>query len=345
MDPEGCADDPTGVAMREIPLSRLWWNATPWISEHGVLRRRFYNPALRSWSWGDVVRPSYLRDRLGYHLDGRFVGLEQAIALAWVQRRAPMPRLVRVELIDPAAGVVAHNLCYADERHCEGDDDDDGEAGASDAEEEDYEERWTELNCQVGIVPYRDSGYRVSNRGRIRRPDGRIEPGVCGLGLSRYCRIGALGYIPIAATAALFEPGRQRFSRPPPRIRNLLVLLKYADDCSVGALAQRLRVRPATVWTYALEAIRHVSSETAARLVRRLRCVPHEGTPLEVALRAIVRRRPELLGARLTPLVGLVTRELAADPDWRCNAFRHAETAAVRALLQREAAKERALAE
>ena len=135
------------------------------------------------------------------------------------------------------------------------------------------------------------------------------------------------------------------FSRPPPRIRNLLVLLKYADDCSVGALAQRLRVRPATVWTYALEAIRHVSSETAARLVRRLRCVPHEGTPLEVALRAIVRRRPELLGARLTPLVGLVTRELAADPDWRCNAFRHAETAAVRALLQREAAKERALAE
>ena len=326
MDADGVEEDPNGEAMREIPSRRLWWNVTEWITETGTLRKRFYNPASQEWSWGEVVVPVYVRDRMGYRIRGQFRTIEHAIALAWVPRQTSMTRLRPVVLRDPSQGIIAHNIRYADQADVEEELSSDEESDNRDI----YGELWIPLACKIGVVPCRECGLQVSNFGRIRHSSsGLILRSFLAIG--NFCRVPNIGLIPMDATRALF--GKSRTEKPPPRIRNLLILLKNSEDISIDALAARLKLKKNTVWTYVHQAMRYVSSASAGSIIEKLLCKPF---PLEHAMRDIVSRNPSLLTTRLTPLVEIVTHELAGDPDWRCNPFRYAEVSALRMLLQRE---------
>lgn len=310
--------------MREVPNKKLWWDAVYFVSETGMLRRRYYNPMMRTWVWGDAITPRFVRDRLGYRINGQFHTIEQAIALAWVKRRIATKHLCRVVLKDPREGVIAYNLKYADEDDCE--------SGSESSEDEEgvQDEVWKDLKCKIGIVPCENAQMQVSNLGRVRSADGTIHCGTVGAGLSRFVRVSNVGLIPIDATKALFDGSR--YEKPPPRIRNILILLKHCD-LSIEMLAQRLKIKESTAWLYVTQGMRYVSTQSAQHYLRKLLQKSH---PLEHALRNIFLRQPHLLTSRLTPLVGIVNREMAADPDWPCNRFRFAEVAALRMQMQRE---------
>lgn len=317
---------PADETFREIPSPKLWWNSAYWINETGTLRKRFYNPRTKEWVWGDIVNPISRKDRVGYCLHGQFRSVEQAIALAWVRRKAPMRRMRRVSLRDPTAGVIAYNLFYCDE---------DGASSEEEEEEEPQEdlpdEEWRHFKCKLGVVECRSTGFQVSSMGRIRSPDGVITRGVAALGLSRYCQIPSIGFIPIQATQKLF--GDKRYDSPPPRIRNLLILLKNSDDSTIDSLSKRLRLKDSSVWTYVNHAMRYVSTETARDILMKLL---QKQAPLCDVVEHVINRQPLFLTSRLKPLVEIVSHELAADPDWKCNPFRYSEVAALKMLLQRE---------
>jgi hypothetical protein len=320
-------DGPTGEAMREVPSKLLWWNVTEWISETGTLYRRIYNPVRKEWVWGDAVTPILRRQQPGYRIRGEFRTIEQSIALAWVPRRAGMKRMRAVTFREPAHGPVAHNLRYVDQSK-EGDDD---ESSDSEEEEDDMPgEVWRPLVCKIGVVPCGDIGFAVSNFGRIRLPSGAVYTGFKAVG--RFCPVPNTGMVPIDATRVLF--GASRTEKPPPRIRNLLLLLKNANDVSIEGLSRRMSLKQSTVWAYVQHGMRYTSTDTSRRILHRLLS---KTQPFEHAMRDVVSRNPGLLTMHLGPLVEIITRELAGDPDWRCNRFRHAEVAALRMLLQREA--------
>lgn len=324
-------DGPNGEAMREVPSKRPWWNVTEWISETGTLRRRIYNPVTREWMWGDLVSPVFRGEHPGYRIRGEFRTVEQAIALAWVPRRKAMARLRSVAFREPADGLVAHNLRYVDQP------DEDNEDESSDSEEEEAAslpgEVWRPLVCKIGIVCCNDNGFAVSNLGRIRLPTGVVYAGFKAVG--RFCPVPSIGMVPIDATRTLF--GAPRTDKPPPRIRNILRLLKSVksvDGVSIEALARRQSLKESTVWSYINHGMRYTSTPTAQSILKKVLRRPQ---PLEHAMRDVVSRNPGLLTMHLGTLVEIITRELAGDPEWRCNRFRHAEVAALRMMLQREA--------
>lgn len=314
---------PTNEAMCEIPLPHLWWNSTFWISETGTVRKRLYNPRLKEWTWGDTVVPITRKDRVGYCFYGRFRSVEESIALAWVKRKTPMRRMRPVQLKDPAVGVVAYNLKYCDE---------DSTTSSTDEESEQDlpNEHWKQFQCKIGIIQCENTGFQVSNMGRIRLPNGDISKGVAALGLSRYCHIPSIGFIPIQATQKLFNG--KRYQTPPPRIRNLLILLRNCDS-DIASLSKRLNIKESSVWTYVNHGMHYVSTQSARTILMSLL---QKQSPLSNVMTYIVDRQPRFLTARLKPLVEVVSHELAADPDWRCNPFRYSEVAALRMLLQRE---------
>ena len=261
--------------LREVPNKKLWWNSVYFVSETGTLRRRFYNPMMGTWVWGDAIAPRFVRDRLGYRINGQFHTIEQTIALAWVKRRTAMKRLRRVILKDPRAGVIAYNLKYADE--------DDEESGSESSENEEgaQDELWKDLKCKIGIVKCENTQIQVSNLGRVRLADGTIHRGTVGAGPSRFVRVSNVGLIPIDATKALFDSSR--YDKPPPRIRNVLILLKNCD-LSIEMLARRLNIKESTAWLYVTQGMRYVSTQSAQKYLRKLLQKSH---PLEHALRNI----------------------------------------------------------
>lgn len=321
---DAVVEDVDGVAMRPIPLRRYHWSSVPWISETGILRRRHFNARTGAWHWeaADVVPIEDPKGRLGHRLQNQFRTIAQLVALAWVHRSTPMSRMAKLTLVRPTEGVVAYNLRYADER-----DESDDDITILDAE--DGAETWAPLECKVGIVPCVDTGYRISDRRRVMTPTGVVSNGVGGLG-GFFCMIPNVPPVPVERVAGVLF-GRPRREKPPPRIKTTMLHLK--KGATIRSLARALRIKETTAWSYAHAAMRFVSTRTAREYTMQLIDAPdvaHE-------LGKLVDRSPELLHAPLRQIVDVVTRSMAADPDWRSNPHRYAEVSALRSLLQREA--------
>ncbi len=322
----GVVEDVESISMRPIPLRRYHWSTVPWISETGILRRRHFNARLSEWHWElKTVAPSLdRRGRIGHRLQNQFYTLAQLIALAWLERPTPMKRMSEVLLTHPEDGLVSYNLRYRDSFSREDDDSDD------DISIVDPDEVWLPLECKVGIVPCVESGYHVSNRRRLRSPNGKISIGNGGLG-GYFFLISGIPPIPAErATSVLFDPTTKR-EKPPPRIRATMAQLNAG--ASIKRLAHSLKIKQTTAWSYAHAAMRFVSTSTARSYTTQLLADPN----VVPQFRVMIEKSPDLLHAPLRTIVDVFTREwMAVDLNWRSNAHRYAEMSALRALLQRE---------
>ena len=228
-----------------------------------------------------------------------------------------------VALITPSDGVIAYNLRYTDEAV------DDDESDDSDERETDADEVWIDLRCKLGIVPCVRSDVRISNHGRISM-DNVITRGTGGLG-GYFCLLSSVPPVPIdRVTTLLFRPTARR-EPPPPRIRAVIALLK--DGANIDTLQRRLRIKRTTAWSYTHEAMRFVSTKSAAMYTRRML----QAKDVEQPFRQLVDEAPALLHAPLRTIVELFTRTcMASNAAWRTNPHRYAEICAMRALVQRE---------
>lgn len=311
-----------GIWMRPIPLRRASWASVPWISEDGVLRIRWYNARLALWVWESRPRTPVLdkTGRVGHRLHKQFRTIAQLIALAWLPRTHPMRRMRTVELVAPSNGLVAYNLRYIDA---------DEEETATSSDDDDDEE-WLDLECKVGIVPCSGMNVSISNRGRVR-VHRTIIPTAGGIG-DCFCILPSVPPIPISrVTAALFSSRPVRGDKPPPRIRQVVTLLR--EGANGQTLQKRLRIKPSTAWSYVHEALRFVSTKSATLYMRQMMQDAH----VEAPFRKLIDEAPNLLHAPLRVIVDIFTRTcMASDPMWRTNAHRYAEVCAMRSLLQRE---------
>lgn len=310
------------LPMRPIPLRRFCWATVPWISEHGIVRNRHYNARLREWFWEKAPLSPVMdkTGRIGHRLQKQFRTITALIALAWLRRRTSMRRMRSVELISPCDGVVAYNLRYKYET------DDDEE---SDAESGDGSEEWTDMECKVGLVPCIGTGVLVSNRGRIRK-NNIVSYGVGGLG-GQFCILPSIPPIPIERVAAVLFSSQPRGEKPPPRIRNVIALLKAGADKE--SLQCSLQIKSTTVWSYVQDSMRFVSTKSATTYLRRMLLDKN----VEASFRRLVDESPHLLHAPLREIVDVFTRtSMASDPLWRTNPNRYAEVCALRSLIQRE---------
>ena len=324
----GVVDDPDGVAMRQVPHSKLLWGYHTWVSEGGAVRNRFFDPYDRSWLWGDVRRPRVdARGRVGYTVYGAFRTVEQVIALAWVARRRPMLRMRALrdaEGDDARAAPMAHRMSWADEGGG-------GSDEASDDDDEDDDEDFRPLCLKVGIVPCVRDDVLISRRGRIRllRHEGVVLRGHASYGPSYLYPIENVGLLPLDLVGHMVCTGtRLRTERPAPRVARTLKLLR--EGRGIAQIALELSVRENTAWSYAHVAMRHVSTDTARELTLRL---------ASERLHAIVSRLASetrfVLGGRLRDVVALVNHVVVDDADWRSSPSRYARIGLVRALLQR----------
>tara|TARA_B110000046_G_scaffold177799_1_gene205032 strand:+ start:709 stop:1671 length:963 start_codon:yes stop_codon:yes gene_type:complete len=317
----GVVDEVDGIPVRPIPLRRFCWASVPWVSEHGVVRYRHYNARLAAWFWEarPLVPVIDKTGRLGHRLHGQFRTIPQLIALAWLRRRTPMRRMRPVELIARSDGVVAYNLRYADEQLDDTDSDDDDET----------DEVWVALECKVGIVPCVGTGALISSRGRVRVANA-ITHGTGGLG-GYFCILPSVPPIPISRVTAVLFSSRPRGEKPAPRIREVIRLLK--DGANVEVVRREMRIQPNTAWAYVHDAMRFVSTKSAATYTRQMMQDEH----VEAPFRKLVDEAPELLHAPLRIIVDRFTRTcMAGDLMWRTNPHRYAELCAMRALVQRE---------
>lgn len=315
-------DDDRGVAMRQVPFRRAPWSCTHWISEYGEMRRLHYDVVLRAWRWGDVRLATVDRSgRSGYIVDGSFLPVDRAIALAWVPRK----RGDRVggTVCKEGNDVVAHNLAWELEEEEEG-----GEAGEEEGVFDD--EVWRTLDCHIGLVRCR-TRYKVSSLGRLKDSKGRlVQPFTRAYGRS-FLSIERVGLIPIDAVSELMF-GKHEARKPPPRILKVISSLEDGST-TVRDIASTVGVAESTAWSYVWEALRSLPQQKAEDATRRL-----VGARVVTCVRKIAGESPVVLSCRLRDAVHMVDRCFAAVPNWRTDAHRYARVRVVRDMLRRERA-------
>ena len=78
-------EDPDGIPMRQLPCNKNF-SSSLWISENGMVRRRFYNIFNEVWTWGEILNP-HVEENSGksfIYFDNKKISLVRAVALAWL---------------------------------------------------------------------------------------------------------------------------------------------------------------------------------------------------------------------------------------------------------------------
>lgn len=92
---DGIERSPYGSALREVVQPNAW-SSSVWITADGYAYRRFHNAITKTWGeWEGVPTALDLfQQRIGYHLEGGWMSVEQAIGVvAWQPAaRRPPPR-------------------------------------------------------------------------------------------------------------------------------------------------------------------------------------------------------------------------------------------------------------
>jgi hypothetical protein len=152
---------------REIP-QRAVHNSSLWVTRSGdSIWRRTYNPISAEWSWTERL-PLILDDsgRQGINLNGNFCPLMTVIALAWRRRQPDTP--TKLYLKD-GKDLHAKNIRWEEEQS---DWQDCGRTGKIVGEE-----TWRSLEgWKIGVCLC-DPRYDISDRGRLRNPEGEISSG------------------------------------------------------------------------------------------------------------------------------------------------------------------------
>lgn len=287
--------------MRQVAPTGIPWSTTVWVDETGdKVRDMHYDVARGAWRWGEKDRLPVIDSagRMGYRAYGRFRTVPQLIALAWVSRRRPMTRM--------------RALCGAPRAHlltwCEEDTD-------TDSTDDDDDDDWRPLELKMGLVPCVNTGWEISARGRVR---GGIEQPIVNYRV--FLPVANVGLVPIDMATKLIH-GRYTPTPPPPRIRRTLRLLRQGR--SLRQVATNLAIEPTTAWSYVHAALRHMSTSSAERIVRRL-CSARTVT----IVTTIAEEDESVVGIRFGDMMRLIEKL-----DGRHNP---SELYALRSILQRQ---------
>ena len=189
--PDGLERGPDGPC-RQIPCRHVW-SSTAWITQDGSCRRRHYNALTGMWSWDDQPQPAAMNEdqsRMGFVID-HCISMERAVLMAWTHRHPDSP-----------------NSIVEDDIVLEGRDDEGlpfawrvGEV--VDRARTIEAETFKPLKWRCGLCPC-PKGYKISTRGRLMNPGGRVTAGFFYQG-DRYAAVRGSGLVNLTVAAGLRE--------------------------------------------------------------------------------------------------------------------------------------------
>ena len=150
--PDGLELGPDNLPYRQLPEETVW-SSTVWVSNNGVVRRRYLNAVSSTWNWGEPFPLTLSGDgRVGIFVD-HWMGLERVIALAW-RCRAPESQ--------SSVSILPNKPCRA--KHVRWAAEEDGEEVVDVTGE-----KWKALDWYCGIARC-DRQYLISTKGRLKSP-------------------------------------------------------------------------------------------------------------------------------------------------------------------------------
>ena len=81
---DGLEVGPDQQSYRQLPEENVW-SSTAWVSNNGVVRRRYFNPVSSIWTWDEPFPLTLSDGRVGVTIN-HWMSLERVIALAWRRR-------------------------------------------------------------------------------------------------------------------------------------------------------------------------------------------------------------------------------------------------------------------
>ena len=225
---EGIVDDDSGNAMRQIPIDSTCNIETSslWISEDGILKRRYYNPWSAEFTWGDMIEPKLENDVLSVRMGKNNVSLDYAIASAWVRR--PSKKTSKVMKICEDEPSIAHNLKWTED----------------DSEADESEDEWEEI----------EESFHISKKRKyIRAPNGQVYRG----SFNGSCRVAAVGDKMIR----LDPPEEDAYlinSLSPSLLRAAMFIIKGKHPLE---LCKSANIGIETAWSYYSKAANKINTE------------------------------------------------------------------------------------
>jgi hypothetical protein len=273
--------------LRQVP-EKYCWSSGLYCSRNGYLARRFYNIADRTWTWGEPIELAleYKSGEMGLHLAGRgFVPLGTIICRAAESNGA-------VLRVGKRRQKTAQHL-----RWDGGEEDDAEDQTPLDGE------TWSALQYRCGIVPCGD-GYAISNKGRLRNPEGLVTKGILYAG-SRWASVkGGLLVNLLIAAGLQDEPE----ASPP--------CIKMAYDCLMSGhdpefMLAVTNAKLSSLWSYYCRAVPFAIPSDLAMVWTEL--VPHD---LVRVLHDLRREVNPVLGGALNELMPIVLQRIGDDSEF-----------------------------
>ena len=279
--PDGLELGPDDLPYRQLPEETVW-SSTVWVSNNGVVRRRYFNAVSSTWTWGEPFPLTLSGDgRVGIFVD-HWMSLERVIALAW---RCCAPESQSSVSILPNKPCRAKHVRWAAEE--------DGEE-VVDA----TREKWKALDWYCGIARC-DRQYLISTKGRLKSPfTGAITRGHIYEG-QRWAAVKHAGLVPLDTAARL---RRDVVYIPPYLAQARQALLTGHTPAELAELG----VATSTAWNYFCRAAEMVNTAELLRLVPRL--VSKE------LWKALQQVQDDRLGGPLKALMEAVKERLPRDP-------------------------------
>jgi len=296
---DAIANDPDGIAMRQIPSKSSRWASSTWISQCSIVRHRHYRIFNDSWGWCPPS-PIHIDDNgiLFIYFENTKLKIETAIALAWVPQRKP--------------GRSATVL----------DSDSDSEI-----ELDDQREEWKELRCAHNTcLPPKQ--YKISTLGRIQNQDGQISSGTY-LGNTR------VACLSNGQTIRLHESVCSSFNTPlseiavKPRIHKLLQYLR-TGQYDMRSYAKENGIRMSTLWSYLYDVFVLLDVRECITLAR-----PLVSSRAWAMMRTIFEMQLEHIFLRPS-YMQVIDDMIPHDADWHNNSDRFGEMRILKLICEKE---------
>ena len=281
-----------GHKLRQYPQKHVW-SSTLWSSRRGELFRRYFNPVDRTFSWSDPLELAVQEctGRMGLHITARFVPIETIICSAW--RSRANDSYAKVRRVGPRREITAKHLRWSQEEEHD-------EAEIHDAQVIDGEV-WRKMTGKCGVISCKDLGYEISNKGRLRNPDGNITRGFI-FANSRWAAIKGGGLVDLHVVAGISDAPQPY----PPCVKDALYALMSGHTPEEVQTVTSATVK--SIWSYFSRAV-EFADPSDLKLVWTL-LVPKD---LSSVLKRLKRAANPSIGGPLTDLHQVVSQRLPLE--------------------------------
>ena len=302
-----CVEEIDDIPMRQLPIFEKNLYSTLWISENGMLRRRYYNVFNEEYTWGGEL--FYRIDENGnrfVNINGRKLRIDQAIALAWIvnKKNRSMPTLKNKD-----ESLTVTNLIWSD-------DDTDEEI-----ELENLDIEWKPFN--------KLQTYEISIDGTFRNNKGETHESTFVNGKKLIC-LPKIGLIDVEEEISnhfdKIKPTNTKISK---RLYTLYSALQNEE--TLDSYCKRRNLKKTTVFSYVYELCTLLDMTEFRKILNDI-----ISSQSWFAMKFIFEHEMEHIFSKpAKDYMTSIDRILCDDPDWKCNPFRFEEIRLLKLYCQR----------